>query len=106
MKIDPTIQPASSSQSEAVTSAKKSGAQAPQQKTGATSSSTSGDTFQVSTRQAEIQSLTGQLANVPDVRSERVAPLKAAVQQNNYNPESAQVADAMLRDQSGLSVQA
>jgi flagellar biosynthesis anti-sigma factor FlgM len=106
MKIDPTIQPASSSQGEAVASAKKSGAQAPQQKTGAAPSATSGDTFQVSTRQAEIQSLTGQLANVPDVRSERVAPLKAAVQQNNYNPESGQVADAILTDQAGLSVQA
>jgi flagellar biosynthesis anti-sigma factor FlgM len=106
MKIDPTTQPVSSSQSEAVTSAKKSGAQAPQQKTGGPPPATSGDTFQVSSRQAEVQSLTGQLANVPDVRSERVAPLKAAVQQNNYNPESAQVADAMLADQAGLSLQA
>ena len=41
------------------------------------------------------------MASVPDVRSERVAPLKAAVAEKSYSPDSGKVADAMLDEQAG-----
>jgi len=101
MKIDPRIQPTSDLQSDSVKNTKKTAARVPEGKSDSTSSVVSGDTFQVSSKQAELQKLSGQMASVPEVRSERVAPLKAAVAQKSYNPDSGKVADAMLADQPG-----
>lgn len=97
MKIDPTIQPLGDLQNEPVTNAKKGTSRASDTKTTATSAN-SGDTIQISSRHAEVQHLTTQAAQVPDVRADRVAPLKAAVQQNSYKPDSGKIADAMLAD--------
>jgi len=100
MKIDPRIQAPSDLQSDSVKNTKRSFVRAPENQTDSTTSSVvSGDTFQVSSKQAELQKLSAQMASVPDVRSERVAPLKAAVAQKSYNPDSGKVADAMLDEQ-------
>jgi flagellar biosynthesis anti-sigma factor FlgM len=96
MKIDPRIQPDSDLQSDSVKGTKKSAVQTPAGKSGSSSSGVSGDTFQASSTQAEVQKLTSQVASVPDVRTERVAPLKAAVGQKAYQPDSGKIADAML----------
>jgi flagellar biosynthesis anti-sigma factor FlgM len=103
MKIDPRIQSSNELQSDSVANAKKNAVRAPEGKSESSSSSVvSGDTFQVSSTQATLQQLSAQITNVPDVRAERVAPLKAAVAQNGYSPDSGQIADAMLADQSGI----
>jgi len=102
MKIDPRIQNPSDLQSDSVKNTRKSIAQPSATRSDSTTSSAvSGDTFQVSSTQAELQKLSAQMANVPDVRAERVAPLKAAVAQKSYNPDSGKVADAMLAEQAG-----
>jgi len=102
MKIDPRIQNPSDLQSDSAKNTRKSTAQPPVTKSdSATSAAVSGDTFQVSSTQAELQKLSTQMAAVPDVRAERVAPLKAAVAQKSYNPDSGKVADAMLAEQAG-----
>jgi len=98
MKIDPRIQLTGDLQSDAVKNDKKSAVRAPEGKSDSASSVASGDTFQVSSKHAEVQQLTGQLAKVPEVRAERVVPLKAAVEQKSYQPDSGKVADAMLAE--------
>ena len=106
MIIDPRIQLPGDLQSEPVKSAKKGAVQAPEGKTDSASSVAGGDTFRVSSKHAEVQQLTGQLAKVPEVRAERVAPLKAAVAQNSYKPDSGEVADAMLAEHAQKSAKA
>jgi flagellar biosynthesis anti-sigma factor FlgM len=106
MKIDPRIQATIDLQSDTVKNANKSANQAPAAKPTNTGSTQSEDTLQISSRHAEVQQLTAQVANVPDVRTERVAPLQTAVQQKTYNPDSGRVADALLSEQAGKSVNA
>src|SRR5579883_3366221 len=61
------------------------------------------DTFQPSGRHAELQRLTAQAASVPEVRTEKVAPLQAKVQRGTYKPDSQKVADALISEQSRSS---
>ena len=42
--------------------------------------------------------LSGQISSVPDVRQDRVASLKQAVQNGTYNVSNQQIAQAMARD--------
>ncbi|HUN60837.1 MAG TPA: flagellar biosynthesis anti-sigma factor FlgM [Candidatus Sulfotelmatobacter sp.] len=106
MKIDPRIYSTGDAQNEPVSNAKKGSASGASSKAASISSSSSGDTLQISSRHAEVQQLTAQLANVPEVRTPKVAPLKAAVQQNTYQPDSGKIADAMLADQTSKSAKA
>ena len=106
MKIDPRIQPTGDLPSDPVKNVKKSAVRAPEGKSESASSVAAGDTFRVSGKQAEVQQLSGQLAQVPEVRAERVAPLKAAVEQKNYQPDSGKVADAMLAEHAQKSAKA
>ncbi len=100
MKIDPRVQSTGELQSDRVKDTKgnavrsQSGAQS-----GAASSVAGGDTVQLSGKHGEIQQLSAQVANVPDVRADRVAPLQAKVQSGGYQPDSQKVADAMLAEQ-------
>jgi len=100
MKIDPRIQSPGELQSDRVKDAKgnaarsQSGAQS-----GAANGVPGGDTVQLSSKHSEIQQLAAQVANVPDVRVDRVAPLQAKVQSGEYEPDSQKVADAMLAEQ-------
>jgi flagellar biosynthesis anti-sigma factor FlgM len=106
MKIDPRIQTTGGLQGDPVKNANKSANQAPDAKSANAASTQSEDTIQISSRHTEVQQLTAQIANVPDVRAERIAPLQAAVQQKTYNPDSGKVADALLSEQAGKSAKA
>jgi negative regulator of flagellin synthesis FlgM len=59
------------------------------------------DTVELSGTMGQVQQLNAQLAQMPDVRSERVAALQQQVQQGTYNPSNEQIANAMLSEQSG-----
>ena len=100
MKIDPRVQSTGELQSDRVKDTKGSAVR-PQSdaKSAAANSATGGDTVQLSSKHAEIQQLSAQVANVPDVRADRVAPLQAKVQSGGYHPDSQKVADAMLTEQ-------
>jgi negative regulator of flagellin synthesis FlgM len=100
MKIDPNLQSIINVQSDAVQNAKTSRAQeaAPEDGTAQISGS---DSVQVSSKFAEVQQLTSKLQQLPDVRSERVAVLKAKIQQGTYKPDPAEVADALLNEAAG-----
>jgi negative regulator of flagellin synthesis FlgM len=103
MKIDPTIpQLSNDPPSDRVTTSSTKSAQA--QNSGSssgTASATGEDTFSLSSTQGEAQTLTANLANVPEVRSQRVAALQQQVNSGAYNPDSSKIADSVIADQSG-----
>jgi len=49
----------------------------------------------------KVQTLKAQLANLPDVRQERVQELQAAVQNGTYEVGAGKIADAMMTDLAG-----
>jgi flagellar biosynthesis anti-sigma factor FlgM len=49
----------------------------------------------------KVQTLKAQLANLPDVRQERVQELQIAVQAGTYEVGAGQIADAMMTDLAG-----
>jgi flagellar biosynthesis anti-sigma factor FlgM len=103
MKIDPTIpQLPNDPQSDRVTtsSARLGQLQNSGAASGASSSSAE-DTFNLSSTHGEVQSLTANLANVPEVRSQRVAALQQQVSSGSYNPDSSKIADSIIADQGG-----
>lgn len=58
----------------------------------------SDDQFQPSQSLAQIQRLQAQLAQVPDVRNDKVAALSQKIQNGTYNPSNDQIAGAMISD--------
>jgi negative regulator of flagellin synthesis FlgM len=100
MKIDPTIQSTGDLQNDRVKDTKGNAPRVQSDaRSGATSSASTGDTVQLSSKHGEVQQLSAQVANVPDVRVDRVAPLQAKVSSGAYRPDSQKVADAMLSEQ-------
>jgi len=102
MKIDPTIQFPNDPQSDRVSNAPARTVQSQSSSSSSGASSATGeDTFSLSSAHGEVQTLSANLANVPEVRSQRVSALQQRVQSGNYKPDSAKVADAIIADQSG-----
>jgi len=103
MKIDPTIQFPNDPQADRVTTNSASKAAASQTSgSPSTAAPSSGeDTLRLSSAHGEVQTLTANLANVPEVRTQRVASLQQQVQSGNYHPDASKVADAIITDQSG-----
>ena len=102
MKVDPNLQSIANAQSDAVQNAKASrpDQSKPANTEGlATDASGGSDTVQVSSKFAEAQRLTTKLQQTPEIRGDRVAALKTKIQQGAYKPNSADVAEALLRDQ-------
>ena len=58
----------------------------------------SDDQFQPSQTLDQVQRLQAQLAQVPEVRSEKVAALSQKIQNGTYNPSKDQIAGAMISD--------
>ncbi|HTP69350.1 MAG TPA: flagellar biosynthesis anti-sigma factor FlgM [Dongiaceae bacterium] len=102
MKIDPKVQSPGQLQSDALQGAKKA-ATRPTTANAESHSPVSGDTIQISSRHAEVHQMTAQAAELPEVRAEKVAPLKASVAQHAYHPDSGKVADAMIAEHSAKS---
>jgi len=95
MKVDPNLQSIVNVQSEAVQNQKTSRVQETASE-GRTTETSGSDTVQLSSKFAEVQQLTTKLQQLPDIRAERVAMLKAKIQQGTYKPDPADVADALL----------
>lgn len=102
MKIDPTIQFPSDPQSDRVTNAPSKTTQSQSSGSSSGTSSAGGeDTFSLSSAHGEVQTLTANLANVPEVRNQRVAALQQRINSGSYQPDSQKVADALIADQAG-----
>ena len=64
-----------------------------------------GDTVQLSAAVSQVQQLTAQLAQTPDVRASRVAALQQQVQQGTYDPSNEQIANALMPELFGTGGQ-
>ena len=107
MKIDPRIQLPGDAPPQRVKSTDK-GATQPQSVANASgvSSAAGEDTVNLSSTHGEVQTLAASLNNVPEVRTNRVQALQQRVQSGQYHPESQQVADAIIKDHSGVNTKA
>ena len=100
MKIDPRIQSPAEAQPGFV---KRSGTPGVQP-TGASITSgvkpaTGEDTVLISSNHGDVQTLKAGLANVPEVRLDRVTALKQQVSAAQYHPDSGKVADSIIAEQ-------
>jgi negative regulator of flagellin synthesis FlgM len=96
MKIDPNLQSILNAQTDTVHNSKTSHAQGSIPEAGTTQIDGSSDTVQFSSQFSEVQQLTAKVQQLPDIRSERVAALKEQIQKGTYNPDPAEVANALL----------
>jgi flagellar biosynthesis anti-sigma factor FlgM len=107
MKIDPRIQFPDDPASQQVKNTRGGASSSKAAATSSGVSSTSGeDTVQLSSTHGDVQTLTAGLAQVPEVRSERVQALQAQVRHGHYQPDSEKVADAMIQDHARVNVKA
>jgi flagellar biosynthesis anti-sigma factor FlgM len=107
MKIDPRISFQGDAQADLV---KKTNGQADasqsRSKSEGVSSPSSEDTFTLSSSLSEAQRHQATLANVPEIRADRVHALQQKVQSSTYNPDSQKIAEALVAEHVGLSVKA
>ena len=95
MKIDPNLQYLQNLQSDGIPGASKNTVQPSESgSTSEVSQTDPEDSVQISGQHMQVQKLTSQLAQMPDVRGARVAALRQQVQQGTYKPTSAQIANA------------
>jgi flagellar biosynthesis anti-sigma factor FlgM len=98
MKVDPNLQSIANLPSDAVQNGKTTRAQGSPAENPAASQLDGSDTVQFSSKFAEAQHLTAKVQALPDVRAERVAMLRAKIQQGTYKPDPSAVASAILND--------
>jgi negative regulator of flagellin synthesis FlgM len=103
MKIDPKVQLPSEVQPEAIQNSRKTGVQ---QQTAAvlpTAVPTAGqDTVSISSTHSDLQTLKVQLDQTPEIRTDRVNALRQQVNNRQYSPSSANIAQAVISEQSIL----
>ena len=100
MKIDPRIQLPGDVQPELIRNSRKSAVQPTgTADTGGVRPAAGEDTVSISSTHSDVQTLKANLANVPDVRTDRVAALQQRVSTGQYQPDSGKVADAIIADQ-------
>jgi flagellar biosynthesis anti-sigma factor FlgM len=103
MKIDPKVQLPSEISPEAVKNSRKTNVQ---QQTGTvvpTSVPSAGqDTVSISSTHSDLQTLKVQLDQIPDIRTDRVNALRRQVNDRQYTPSSANIAQAVVNEQSIL----
>jgi negative regulator of flagellin synthesis FlgM len=97
VKINPNLDP-QAGQPTASAGAAGSPAVVQPTRTSQTSQSTSADRADLSSEAQQFAVLSSQAANAPDVRADRVASLKTAVQGGSYAVSSHQIAQSMVRD--------
>jgi flagellar biosynthesis anti-sigma factor FlgM len=104
MKIDPRIQFPTGDQPDKVQGARSARVQPKGTTASGAKPATGEDTVSISSTHGELQALTTNLANVPEVRVDRVAALQPQVSSGQYKPDSQRIADAILKDQAGRGV--
>lgn len=60
------------------------------------------DKLQLSNRAAEVGKLVDDVKELPDVRQGKVTELRGRIEAGEYNPSSEAIADAILKDESGI----
>jgi flagellar biosynthesis anti-sigma factor FlgM len=108
MKIDPRIPYVGENQQpENVKNTRTSGAASQSASKPAGLAPTAGeDTVSLSSAHGEVHALTSAVANVPEVRSDRVAALQQQISKGQYQPSSQNIAEAIIKEYSKASQKA
>ncbi|HTT34026.1 MAG TPA: flagellar biosynthesis anti-sigma factor FlgM [Methylomirabilota bacterium] len=107
MKIDPRTQFPNDPSSQQVKGARTGASSSKSSSKSSGVSSPSGeDTVKLSSVHGEVQTLTAGVTQVPEVRTERVQALQAKVREGKFNPDSAAVADAMIKEHARVNTRA
>jgi flagellar biosynthesis anti-sigma factor FlgM len=69
---------------------------------GTSAVATEADNAQISAQAQSASRLSAALANVPEIRADRVQNLQTAIQQGTYNPGNQQIAQSLLSDMVGI----
>jgi negative regulator of flagellin synthesis FlgM len=105
MLIDPKIQFPSDARAEQASRTKKAAnAARGASRSSGPAASRREDRMSLSSKHGEVRTLEAGLANVPEVRAERVSALKRQVSSGEYQPSSEKVAEAIVREYSGNCV--
>lgn len=100
MKIDPKIHLTGDSQPGRVQSGKNTAVTSSSSaKTPGVSPATGEDTVSLSSTHSDVQRLAAGVAQVPEVRADRVDALQQRVRGGHYQPDSQKIADALLAEQ-------
>jgi flagellar biosynthesis anti-sigma factor FlgM len=103
MKIDPKIQLPGDIQPEALNNTRKTGVQQQAAAVVPTAVPTSGqDTVSISSTHSDLQTLKVQLDQTPEIRTDRVNALRQQVNNRQYAPTSANIAQAVINESSIL----
>jgi len=100
MKIDSRIQFPDDAQSSPVKGAGNGSSSRGASSAFGVSSSAGEDTVQLSGKHLEVRALAANLAQVPEIRAQRVQALHQRVHSGNFKPDSQEIADALIADHS------
>jgi negative regulator of flagellin synthesis FlgM len=108
MKIDPRVQyTGDTQQPENIKNSRANQTQSANQTKSAEVTNTSAeDKVSLSSKHSEVQALTANLANVPEVRTDRVNELQQKVRSGQYQPDNQKVADAIVSEQGKINAKA
>jgi negative regulator of flagellin synthesis FlgM len=108
MKIDPRVQyTGDTQQPENVKNTRANQTQSPNQARSTEATNVSAeDKVSLSSKHGEVQALTANLANVPEVRTDRVNALQQKVRSGQYQPDNQKVADAIVGEHGKISAKA
>ncbi len=95
MKINPNLDPQASQAAGAASASSAPQSAKPQSQSVKTGSSDKAD---LSSDAQQFAALSTQASNVPDVRQDRVASLKSAIQNGSYSVSNQQIASARVKD--------
>jgi flagellar biosynthesis anti-sigma factor FlgM len=107
MKLDPRILFQSNTDTELIKKANQSVDQGQaRSKTEGLSSPLSEDTVTLSSTLGEAQRLAARVANVPELREDRVRSLQQRIQDGKYKLDNEKIADAIVTEHGRLNVRA
>jgi flagellar biosynthesis anti-sigma factor FlgM len=103
MKIDPKVQLPGEIQPEALNNTRKTAVQQQTSTVVPTAVPTAGqDTVSISSTHSDLQTLKVQLDQTPEIRTDRVNALRQQVNNRQYSPSSANIAQAVINESSIL----
>ena len=98
VKINPNLEPQGGQGASGAGAASAAGAIHSTRHAESDQSTDGSDKADLSSEAQQFSRLSSQIANVPEVRQDRVASLKSAIQSGSYSVSNAQIAQAMARD--------
>jgi negative regulator of flagellin synthesis FlgM len=98
VKINPNLEPQGGQGPSSAGAAGAAGVVQNTRQAAQSGQASSADKTDLSTEAQQFSMLSNQSSTIPDVRQDRVASLKAAIQSGSYNVSNQQIAQSMLQD--------